>query len=114
MIVSGEQQRNLAIHIHGFILPQTPLPSSLPHNIELSPSRFLLVIYFKYNSVEYTFFFFFGQAACGILVPQPVIKPSLLHWQYKVLTTGPPGKSQLSLLLFSSNALSVVGAVAHF
>ena len=25
-IVSGEQQRNSAIHIHGFILPQTSVP----------------------------------------------------------------------------------------
>ena len=34
MIVSGEQQRDLAIHTHAFILPQTPLPSSLPHTTE--------------------------------------------------------------------------------
>ena len=36
MIVSGEQQRDSAIHIHVPILPQTPLPSRLPHNIEQS------------------------------------------------------------------------------
>ena len=33
MIVSGEQQRDLAIHIHVSILPQTHFPSRLPHNI---------------------------------------------------------------------------------
>ena len=36
MIVSGEQQGDSAIHTHVSILPQTPLPSRLPHNIEPS------------------------------------------------------------------------------
>jgi len=35
-MVSGGQQRDSAIHIHGSILPQTPLPSRLPHDIEQS------------------------------------------------------------------------------
>ena len=34
VIVSGGQQRDSAIHIHVSILPQAPLLSSLPHNIE--------------------------------------------------------------------------------
>ena len=36
VIISGEQQRKSAIHIHISILPQTPLPSRLPHIIEQS------------------------------------------------------------------------------
>ena len=36
VIVSSEQQHVSAIHIHVSILPQTPLPSRLPHNIEQS------------------------------------------------------------------------------
>ena len=36
VIVSGAQQSDSAIHIHVSILPQTPLPSRLPHNIEQS------------------------------------------------------------------------------
>ena len=36
MIVSGAQQSDSAIHIHVSILPQTPLPSRLLHNIEQS------------------------------------------------------------------------------
>ena len=36
MIVSGEQQRVLAIHIHVSILPQPPLPSRLPRHTEQS------------------------------------------------------------------------------
>ena len=36
MIISSEQQRDSAIHIHVSILPQIPLPSRLPHNIEKS------------------------------------------------------------------------------
>ena len=34
VIVSGEQQKDSAIHICVSILPQTPLPSRLPHNTE--------------------------------------------------------------------------------
>jgi len=36
VIASGERQRYSAIHIHVPILPQAPLPSRLPHNIEQS------------------------------------------------------------------------------
>ena len=36
LVVSGGQQRDSAIKIHVSILPQTPLPSKLPHNIEQS------------------------------------------------------------------------------
>ena len=36
VIVSGEQLRVSAIHIHVSVLPQTPLPSRLPDNIEQS------------------------------------------------------------------------------
>ena len=34
--VSGEQQRDSAIHIRISILPQTPLPFRMPHNLEHS------------------------------------------------------------------------------
>ena len=36
LIVSDEQWRDSAIHIHVSILPQTPLPSRLPHNTDQS------------------------------------------------------------------------------
>ena len=36
VIVSCGQQRDSAIHMHVSILPQTPLPSRLPHNLEQS------------------------------------------------------------------------------
>ena len=36
VIISGEQWRDSAIHIPVSILPQTPLPFWLPHNIEQS------------------------------------------------------------------------------
>ena len=36
VIVPGGQQRDSAKHIPVSILPQTPLPSRLPHNIEQS------------------------------------------------------------------------------
>ena len=37
-------------------------------------------------------FWFFGHKACGILAPQPGIKPTPPALEGKVLTTGPPGK----------------------
>ena len=40
MIVSSEQQRDSTIHVHVSILPQIPLPSRLPHNIEQSSMRY--------------------------------------------------------------------------
>ena len=54
--------------------------------------------------VKPAFFFFFNifwlhPTACGISVPQPGLKPVPLHWQLRVLTTGLPGKSQLSLFI---------------
>ena len=36
--------------------------------------------------------------ACGILVPQPGIEPTSPALEGEVLTTGPPGKSQVSIL----------------
>ena len=36
LIISSEQQRGSAVHIHVSVLPQTPLPSRLPHNTEQS------------------------------------------------------------------------------
>ena len=36
VIVSGGQQRDWALHIHVSILPQTPLPSRLPYDVEQS------------------------------------------------------------------------------
>ena len=37
-------------------------------------------------------FYFFGHKACGILAPQPGIKPTSSALEGEVLTTGPPGK----------------------
>ena len=39
-------------------------------------------------------FWVFGPEACGILVPQPGIKPTPSALKSKVLTTEPPGKSR--------------------
>ena len=36
VIVAGRHQKVSAVHMHVSILPQTPLPSRLPHNIEQS------------------------------------------------------------------------------
>ena len=36
-----------------------------------------------------------SHTACGILVPTPGIEPKPRHWKLGVLTTGPPGRSQI-------------------
>ena len=41
------------------------------------------------------FFLFFGHKACGILAPQPGIENAPSALEGEVLTTGPPGKSQI-------------------
>ena len=43
VIVSGEQQRGSAIHIHVSILPQTSLPPRLPRNTEQSSLSYTVV-----------------------------------------------------------------------
>ena len=63
VIILGEQRRNSAIHVHASILPQTPLPCRLPHNIEQSPvlySRSLLVILFFFLLFYLIILFTFG------------------------------------------------------
>ena len=55
VIISDGQKRDSAIYTHVSILPQSPLPSRLPHIIEWNSfglySRSLLVIHFNYSSV---------------------------------------------------------------
>ena len=34
------------------------------------------------------------------LVPQQGLNPCHLHWKHRVLTTGPPGKSQVHVVFF--------------
>ena len=41
----------------------------------------------------------FGHEACGILTPQPGIKPALTALASEILTTGLPGKSLASFLI---------------
>ena len=58
MVVSGEQQRNSAIHVHVSILPQTPLPSRLSYNIEQSSmsSTYLRFKKFFFSKKESKFY----------------------------------------------------------
>ena len=55
-------------------------------------------------------FWFFGHEVWGILAPRPQIKPTRLALEGYVLTTGPPGKSQLH----SNLKVSVYLATMHF
>ena len=40
-----------------------------------------------YRMESFFFFFLPKHKECGILVPQPGMEPTLLHWKYGVLTT---------------------------
>ena len=44
MIVSGGQQRDSALYIHESILPQTPVPSRLPHKLSRVPCAIQTVL----------------------------------------------------------------------
>ena len=44
-------------------------------------------------------FWFFGHEACGVLTPQPGMEPTSPATDGEALTTGPPGKSLILLLL---------------
>ena len=61
-MVSGAYQNNSAIHIHVFILSQTPLPSRLPHNIE----QFHRVGPYWFSSVQFSSV----AQSCSTLQPQ--------------------------------------------
>ena len=47
-------------------------------------------------------FIYFGHVACKFLVPWPGIERRPQKWKHWVLTTGPPGNSLLSSLLFNT------------
>ena len=54
-----------------------------------------------YNNASISFlksFWFFGCKACGILAAQPRVEPTSPAVEGEILTTGPPGKSQVKLV----------------
>ena len=62
----------------------------------------LFLFFFKslLNFLQYCFcfiFWFLAREACGVLAPQPGIKPAPPALESKVLTTGPPWKSYKAL-----------------
>ena len=59
MIVSGEPQRDSAIHVHVSLLPQTPLPSRLPHNTEQSSLCYTVRTFLNFNR-DFIQTFYFG------------------------------------------------------
>ena len=55
--------------------------------------------FFSSFSLFFCFLFWLHYLACRILVPQPGIE--LLHWEHRVLTTGPLQKSLFKSILFT-------------
>ena len=51
------------------------------------------------------FVFWLCYTACGMLVPRPGIEPRPWQWKRGVLTTGPPGKSLMGLLIMVTNII---------
>ena len=67
------------------------------HNLSVIsiPPRGTLIDIIGTTKIFVNFITFFWQChvACGILVPQPEIKPGPWQWKHQVLTTGPPRSS---------------------
>ena len=88
------------------------------------PSNFFskVIIFAKVNIVkalQYCFcfmfwFFFFGCEAYRILASWPGIEPAPPAWQGEVLTTEPPGKSQLDGLRWHHLNLSHLGLAINW
>ena len=72
---------------------------------ELWDNKFLFFVFF------FCFFFFLsGPVACGILVPQPGIEPRPQQWEWQVLAIGPPGNSQISVVLSHPSLWYIIAA----
>ena len=56
---------------------------------------------------------FFGCKACGILVPQPWIESTNPALEWKVLATGPPGKSPY-LIFFTRTYQFLIAAITSY
>ena len=101
MSIESVMPSNHLIHCHPLLLPSI-FPSIRVFSNE-SVIFFLIYIFLcrpflksLLNLLQYCFCFmicFFGHEACGILVPQPGIKPTPLGLESKVLTTVPPRES---------------------
>ena len=78
VIVSGEQWRDSAIHIHAFILPQTPLSPRLPYNIEQSSMYYTggpcWLSIFKYSCV-------YMSIPNSQTIPSPIFPPGNRKWK---------------------------------
>ena len=95
--VSGGQQRDSTIHLHVSVLPQTPLPSRLPHNTEQSSQGYtvtLLVIQFKYSRVHMSISNSLTKGdECliwGHVLSDWQVLPSLLPWSSVLHLRGEP------------------------
>ena len=59
VIVSGEQLRDSAIHIHVSVLLQTPLLCSLPHNTEQSSTHIIYKYFLPICDLSFRFVYYF-------------------------------------------------------
>ena len=57
--------------------------------VVLHPSWFIFLIFLLIFWLHHALV-----APCGIQPPSQVSNPGLLHWEHRVLTTGPPGKGE--------------------
>ena len=66
MIISGRQQRDSAIHIQVSVLPETPLPSRLPHNIEQSSLCYTVAIHCIFLAIHFIFLIYLFLTVLGL------------------------------------------------
>lgn len=77
LIVSDRQQKDSALYMHISILPQIPLKSKVPHNIEQVPSAMQVLMGYPYMYYLFIWLYcvivtrgLYGiSAACGTQLP---------------------------------------------
>ena len=87
MIVSGELQRDSAMHTHVSILPQTPLPSRLPHqfhSVQLSRSVVSSSLWrhglLPYNIAQSSLCYTVGSCGLVINIKLMSMDPKMIPW----------------------------------
>ena len=106
MVVLVEQGRDSAIHIHVSILPQTSLPSRLPHNSSPMPNRSADTV--MEDEERVTLFLCQTKGEHSMLMPQELCPHSLVNKERLSNQEGVCDKSQ------GSNSLAFFFLLSSF
>ena len=71
-------------------------------------------VFIEFITIVLLCFGCFGLETCGILTPRPGIKPAPSAPEGRVLTTGLPGQSQVTLLIFTFSKMCSTVSLCDF